>query len=218
MPQHTLMVNYLRNHISFKFFSSLKRLQVVDLITRSGVFEAKNVSLSTDNFLYTLNEFQKFTYARMDTGINFHFFGRPTFISEILTEYGLCYTFNLATSKEMYDTETVSAEFFHEYLTTLSGFPAFNETIPRFIAPTTAIFIYINAIQSYYDKIFNRLHDAHLVFVHDPYELPTVSMNRFSIDKNVLSTLHVEPIFNSIDESLFDLSINEYDMDLMFCN
>jgi hypothetical protein len=137
-----------------------------------------------------------------------NYFAKPTLLSETLMEYGLCYTFNLAAIEHFYDLNLVAADFYHQHFTSYNQ-KAVNITIPRTISLTTSLVIYVNALQTYYDKIFNGLHDGHWIYVHDPFELPTKFSDRFFMHKDVSATLIIEPLHNMIDESLNDLNIVE---------
>ena len=153
-------------------FFSVKRLQVVDLVTRHGTFERLNLKIPTDTFLYNFNEFRKFTKAN-HTSVNFNYFGLPTLLSEILTEHGFCYTFNLATYEELYNSELVAADFYHDYFSTIYDTPPADGKFPRLISGVTSLVVFVRAPATYYDKIFNGLRDGHLIYIHDAYELPT---------------------------------------------
>lgn len=194
--------------IFFLFFHSLRRLQVVDLVTRSGIFEKKNISIPTDNFLHTFNEFHKFLFND-DVEWKFYFLTRYSKFSQVLTDHGFCYTFNLAITKEMFNENSISTEFFHEHFGA-GNIPNQTDTaIPRLIPFAAILRILIKSSKSYYKKIDNGLYEGHIIYIHDPYELPSRTTNRIFMRNGQTSMLNIEPIFNTIDDSLDELQINE---------
>lgn len=109
-------------------------------------------------------------------------------------------------NEEVYDTNLISADFFHQYFS-ITGNPL-PEVVPIYATSSTKLEIFIITKEFYCEKIFNGIQDGYIVYVHDPYELPTKSSNHVNILKNGKIILNVEPILNAIDESLVNLNID----------
>lgn len=186
----------------------MRRLQVVDLVTRQGTFSLKNISISTDNFLYYFNELAKFQIT-VHSSVNIRSSGLDTAISEVLTEHGLCFTYNLAKIEDIYHIDKISADFYHDYFLLTFGSPYALETIPRKIKSNSGLSVSAGAFQYFYDNIFNGRYDGHLVYIHSPFELPTTSSNQIFLQKDTYLKTWVEPQLNVVDESLEDLNVEE---------
>jgi hypothetical protein len=131
-------------------------------------------------------------------------------LSEILTEHGLCLTYNLAHSTDIYDHEAISADFYHEYFSISSiKQQVSTEQVPRRIKANAELSFSIGAFQHFYDEIFNGRYDGHLFYIHDPYELPTTSSTKIYLQKDTYLKAFVEPQLNAVDESLESLEIHE---------
>lgn len=91
-------------------FFSLKRLQVIDLVTQSGIFHHKNISIPTSDFLQIINTFDKEDNSRVR---NFYVWHNvyDTSVSEIITDIGLCNTINMANLSDVLHTDVVSRDF-----------------------------------------------------------------------------------------------------------
>lgn len=133
-----------------------------------------------------------------------------TKVSQILTEHGLCFTFNLAAPEAMYDVDLVTFDLIHEYFYCHYGKGAKTfELMPRKINKTGECVMFPNAPQWFYDRIMNGVYDAHFVYIHDPYELPTHSIQKYPLHFSSNMDLHVEPKLYAIDSSLDDLNPTE---------
>lgn len=198
---------FLKTKLKFDTCCSLQRLQIVDLITRHGTFERNNFSIPTDNFLNVANEFGKFFGSLHTRQTSIRWIEKGAVLSEVMTEHGLCYVFNLAMSEEIYNTNLVQADLFHEYFSDNRSDVAI---VPRRISTDTVLYGYYQSTQDNYNKIFNKIHDGQTIYIHDPYELVTVSS--YAIKNNKHGSLYVllEPKLYSIDESLMDLDPIEY--------
>ncbi|KAL7014647.1 hypothetical protein ACKWTF_016044 [Chironomus riparius] len=95
---------------------TLKRLQIIDLITKSGIFQRQNISIPTDDFLAIIN-----TFSKHFDGIQLYRWHNifNSYSSEIITDMGLCNTINIANLSDVLHTDVVSHDF-HYQLTYLS--------------------------------------------------------------------------------------------------
>lgn len=177
------------------------------MITRHGTFQRKNLTISTDHFLSIANDFEKFTLSWF-VGVGFNYHKKITVNSEILTQHGLCFSFNLAVSEHFFNSDLVSTDFLHEYFKLQWKSEKFNETVPKNIDTMTQLEFFFHVREMFYDRTVNGIFDGHFVYVHDPYELPILSFP-YPMHRHNHMYLFVEPILIEIDESLYDLTPEE---------
>lgn len=136
--------------------------------------------------------------------------GQTSFISEILTEFGLCYSFNLAISDNVVDKNLTSPNFHYSHFT-IHNYPlGRTEKIPRKINTCDKGYsIAAWSSEEYYKFVHNLHQDDHLIFIHDPYEYPTRSSVSMSLNRNSIINVLLNPIFYGIDESLKNFNIQE---------
>jgi hypothetical protein len=135
--------------------------------------------------------------------------GIDTIVSEIMTEHGLCLTFNLAKIEDVYDVDRISADFYHEYFAINIDPSYLVQIVPRKVKTNSGFSLSAAAFQNFYDEIFNSQYDGHLIYIHSPYELPTTLSNPIFLQKDIYLKGWMEPQLNVIDESLEDMEIQE---------
>ncbi|KAL7013324.1 hypothetical protein ACKWTF_015331 [Chironomus riparius] len=211
LSYYELLQKLERNEVKIEDLNEriLRRLQVVDLVTRQGTFNLKNISIPTDNFLYNFNEFSKFQVT-IHSSVNIRSSAQDTAVSEILTEHGLCFTYNLAAVNDIYNVDAeLTADFFHDYFLITFKSPNLKETVPRKVKASALVSVSASAFPYFYDEIYNGRYDGHLIYIHSPYELPTESSNQIFLQKDTFLKAQVEPQLNVVDVSLEDLDIKE---------
>ncbi|CAG9811153.1 unnamed protein product [Chironomus riparius] len=188
----------------------LKRLQVIDLVTNRGTFQKLNFLIPTDDFLDVINEFAK-EFIITSTSMNFEWIKElKLFGNEVITPWGLCFTFNMAHSRDMLNLNITSSDFHYQYTAAIApDYEKFvhqlSEPIPRKISTIKAGF-FANIMPNYQDfeQAIEDDIDGYLFIIHDPYELP--SRNAKSLRAKLLFRTNVilGPLLNEIDESLHD--------------
>jgi len=155
----------------FPFFS-LKRLQVVDLIKNLGTFQKINYSIPTDDFLDVINQFSK----EFDDFLSIVFYWIGTYqnrMSEIITPWGLCFTYNIAFSHDLLNHNTTSSDFYYENTLRLIQITKPNqpiEDLPKRISTANAgLWVGFNKLNQAVDL---RV-DGYTSLFHDPFELPS---------------------------------------------
>lgn len=171
-----------------------------------------NVSISTDNFIAQLLEFSNFYgYMSGDKGnwTNKHHIN----YTEVISQKGLCYTFNFPTAEKFFNLDAVSSDF--NYNKTKSV--VFEETEPFFDYPlstssselgmfasvrtdhhslvnhfkTKVVFVPMNSVEN----------GIHLTF-HDPYEIISKdSPNHFAM-YNQSTLFKINPTKVNYDDSI----------------
>lgn len=136
----------LSNKIFINF--SLKRLQIIDLITKSGIFYRQNISIPTDDFLVMINTFNK----DFDAGQFYRWHNIfNSYSSEIITDMGLCNTINIANLSDVLHTDVVSHDFHYE-LTYMTSYDIHkNLTRPLRTATSSAGLDVIMTVESDFD-------------------------------------------------------------------
>lgn len=184
---------------------SLKRLHVIDLVTNRGIFNRLNFSISNENFLNILNEFEKeFLYYDLSTLFYFQYTSSH-FISEILTPYGLCLTFNVASSEDMLNSNTTSDDFHFKYFT--SGYPSDGPPkrtkFPRKDSKYPSGLKVVTTVHREVDAVAIKRHfDGYYFLLHDPFELPSSFSKKFLMYFGRGNVLKINPQINTIDSSI----------------
>jgi Amiloride-sensitive sodium channel len=212
---------------------SLKRLQVADLVSRRGIFDRRNFSIPIDDFLDVINQFQK-SIDSSNVKLEAVWLNIFTVLfAEIITEFGLCYTFNIANYSKLFSDPDISDDFhYHFNLLDDKKYEDAGEDYPFKIASTTnglsakyefysldffdstvfvrTIFLLGNLIQ-YMTSVFffNKENNGIKVLIHDPFELPSRDSLHINADINLNVFLFVDPTLKSIDDSMIDLSPDE---------
>lgn len=143
--------------------------------------------------------------------VNFHWIQDDTLMSEIMTEKGFCFSFNLAPAEAMLDADTVSADLMHEYFFVKNApkIHKIQQVFPKTINVIEFFDFFFNVRQDFYDSIRNGIFEGHFVYIHDPYELPIESLHPYPIHPYLHTDLYLEPIMLTIDDSLKDLTPHE---------
>ncbi|KAG5668707.1 hypothetical protein PVAND_016636 [Polypedilum vanderplanki] len=195
---------YLSN--KFHWIESLKRLQVVDLLSQRGTFAKINFSIPTDDFLDVINEFDK-TYIFKEIYSFFWVTQGYTGITEILTEFGLCTNFNIVLATELFNINLITKDFHyvHEY-NKFSIRINYTEQIPRRVARGKQTFL-LQAFSYKWDTIWEF--NGHTLFLHNSYEIPTKFTLTKMINYKELTNIFIEPHIMAIDESIENESIKD---------
>jgi hypothetical protein len=176
----------------------------VDLIRNYGIFNKINFSVPTDDFLDICNEFQKQLYSAY-----FYWISIGEFVSEIITPYGLCFTFNFPKVEDFLNTNSTSNDFHFSNFHTVHFDPTIkNISLPRKIS-TSINGLYFLLSFPYHKKIIESDIDGLLFFVHDPFELPVKSTPKFNAKSFQPLEIKIDPEINTIDDSLLSYSPEE---------
>ncbi|KAG5679881.1 hypothetical protein PVAND_009418 [Polypedilum vanderplanki] len=180
----------------------LKRLQVADIMTNRGILTKLNISASTDDFLDVLNEF------RSDFVVDFLWNQlKGTKFSSILTEFGLCRTFNLTLPEDLFHKDLISDDFDHKYYSTFSREKTFDykQIIPRRAnSVDDTVFFEAECFEILLTETFKF--EGQILMIHNPYELPNIQTKSIIInvrDNSVVNVRLIPEMFD-IDESLYD--------------
>lgn len=130
------------------------------------------------------------------------------FISEILTHFGLCYTFNVAYVDDVLHMNSTSNDFHYDYydlddeLVVEYKFVR-PKSLPRKITSSfTGLQIYFSTLNIFYHEIFERNPNVHVIYIHDPFELPSMDSKMLNINNNQIISLVFDADLNTIDDSL----------------
>jgi len=182
------------------FNFSLKRLQVIDLITNRGIFNKINYSVPTDDFLEITNQFRKDLYS----DLNFFWINEDQqFVAEIITQWGLCFTYNIAFSHDLLNIDSTSDDF--HYIYTPRWYEKINfdhENFPVRIS-TSKVGLRVGFFPDF-ENLEGLLKTQYTVLFHDPFELPSKNSKIMELNIYYQTNVLVVPQLNSIDESLVD--------------
>lgn len=176
------------------------------MLTKRNTFAFINISIPTDDFVDVINHFAK-EFDDSATSIIVHFTGeKRSYISEIITTWGLCFTFNMAFSHDLLNLNVTSDDFHYQLFlestiyNTINPPPVF---LPRSSPSSNAgltIEIYSSTLE--YDEIIFNDFRGFIVMVHDPFELPSKKSKllRLGYDRNLKVIIDAQ--MNKIDESV----------------
>lgn len=182
---------------------SLKRLQAVDLIVNKGTFNKINFTIPANDILEVLNEFEK------EFKIQFAYFNwgsSEDLISEIITPYGLCITFNMAMADDFINLNLTSDDF-HIKLFPSNDYQVNEpEYIPRKISNSILGLYIVIYIETRFLEKTDIDRDDLMMILHDPFELPFSSQSKFLLGSFLSSEFKIYPEFYTIDDSLINYS------------
>lgn len=192
-------------------------LQVVDLVTNRGVLSKFNFSIPTDTFLDDINEFLK-EFATFPSKIVFLLVRQnQEFITEIITPWGLCFTYNIAFSYDLLRKNTTSNDFHYVYVNKMfkAALESFTfESKPmdfpyQLSASKAGLWVgFGKDIYPLEDIIYNDF-DGYVVLLHDPYELPSKNSKVIRFNKRLQTKILIDPQISTIDESLLEFEPTE---------
>lgn len=164
--------------------------------------------MPANDFLDIINEFHK----EFDSiFISFYWLNQQDFVSEIITPYGLCFSFNLPTADDFIVKNLTSNDFHYElfYPTAVSR-PVEVELLPRKTS-TSIDGLYMMLYIMYYNlELVDADIDGLLMFFHDPFELPTSSSVKYVARSYQASEIKIQSEIYSIDDSLIKYSPERY--------
>ncbi|KAL7014646.1 hypothetical protein ACKWTF_016044 [Chironomus riparius] len=194
---------------------TLKRLQIIDLITKSGIFQRQNISIPTDDFLAIIN-----TFSKHFDGIQLYRWHNifNSYSSEIITDMGLCNTINIANLSDVLHTDVVSHDF-HYQLTYLSHTDIHrNFTRPFRTSTSSAGLDVLMDMESDYDVDVQyysppwisslKIRGAYLL-IHDPYELPSTDSLIISANVDTMMNIWLNPELIKTDDLLKEYSLKD---------
>lgn len=191
----------------FCVYFSLKRLQVVDTMLNLEVFAKTNLTFPKDDFLDVLNEFDKEFLNNLGE-VCFEFRQNYyRYVSEVITHYGLCFTYNIAFPHDLLNFNLTSDYFNFQIFRTCSPYTKKStheiQEIPRnetsYPNGLKLIFM-INLV----NKAIKRSVSGYYLFLHDPFELPSSNSKKYFININGEFQIKVNPQINQIDDSIAD--------------
>lgn len=206
-----LNTKYSKKNNKIYYIFRLKRLQIVDIMTKRFTFSKINFSIPADDFLDVINEFNK--DLEPDTALVFFWIDdQQEYITEIITPYGLCYTFHIAFSHDLLYVNSTSDDFHYQYTLRHVELPHNRNRPPKKFPKkisTSELGLWVGF--GYYDDEIPYLQQAttnplsgHVVMVHNPFELPTWNSPVFKYSLKLQTRILIDLQKNSIDESLYE--------------
>lgn len=169
-----------------------------------------NKSIPTDDFLDVTNQFFKRIEEFFE--ITFFWIGEyQYFISEIITKWGFCYSYNMAFSHDVLNLNLTSKDFHyliaHRYINqnewTYQQPP---KKLPKRLFISN-IGLWVGFGFEYEGQtrgLESDLFDGYTILIHNPYELPSEKSRMFRFHSNTRSHVPIDVQINAIDETLLD--------------
>ena len=139
------------------------------------------------------------------------------YISEIITPWGLCHTFNMAYSHDLLDLNSTSDDFHYHHAYRRDHIVyrdryQMNKNFPKQISTSSqGLWVGFSFLPStFFDEYVQNDFDGYVVLFNDPFELPTFNSKVLKFNINYKTTILVNPQLNSIDESLYEYEPAEY--------
>lgn len=204
----------LNFHTQTSYFR-LKRLQVIDILTKRGVFFAKNLQIPNDKFLDVLLELEKNFFQNLYSGLFWK--GEDNVnLTEIMTELGFCYSFNIVKSSDLLNIQSTSNDFHYKFIdSSMSIKGVFEDEGEKKVLSSqlglmgTTIWNTISKDWRPVDDIANFEIDGILLLLHDPFELPSSNSIKIPVIANRSIQIWIEPEIHGVDESIVDFSSKE---------
>lgn len=137
------------------------------------------------------------------------------YISEILTQWGLCITFNIAFSHDLMKLNSTSCDFhYHNTIRNIGPKNYWHDPppteLPKNIS-TSKAGLWVGLIR---EKVKNkefigRKFDGYTVLFHNPFEIPSKNSKVINFNPNLQTKVLIRPQMNMIDQSLVGYEPNE---------
>lgn len=182
------------------------------MITNQDVFSKLNFSIPTDDFLDVINEFDKEFLLSYEV-LNYSFiFDGTQYVSEIITQHGLCFSFNIAYSNDMFDYNFTSSDFhynifpmgfIHNFLPEFPILPRKDSLYPYGLK--TGLYLNNNKTKN----AVKRDYEGYDFILHDPFEMPSSSSSKYLFRSDTKVDIKVVAQINTIDDSIAHYHPNE---------
>lgn len=190
----------------------LKILQVFDLVLNRGIFEKLNFTIPTDDIINDFNEVGKEFPLELRNLVILLGNSYNNYVSEIITPWGLCHTFNMALSHDTLHFNSTSEDFYFEHIYSTDQY--YGEWIrspkifPKKISTSSQkLWVGIDHRGQLYIKEYAQNDfDGYVVLFHDPHELPSYHSKLLKFSIKLRTNIIVRPQLNTIDESLYEYS------------
>lgn len=127
------------------------------------------------------------------------------YLTEIVTQWGLCFTYNIAYSSNLLNINATSDDFHYVYAPRWLQDDNLNDRLREFPDRTSTSKA---GFRAKFNPNFNNLVDMighqYTIILHDPYELPTENSKVMKFNIYYQTNVLVVPQLNSIDESLVE--------------
>jgi len=133
-------------------------------------------------------------------------------MSEIITEWGLCFTFNIAFSHDLLNINSTSNDFHYQHQhRKISNVPIQRppQILPKRVS-TVKSGLWVGFEKNLYkNEVIENDFNGYLVLLHDPFELPSKKSKIVNFNLKFQTEIIVDPLINAIDESLIEYESNE---------
>lgn len=137
---------------------------------------------------------------------------QQNYMSEIITPWGLCFTYNIAFNHDLLNLNAVSDDFHYEHTTRVIPNARMERKptkMPKTISTSKAgLWVGFGRTHIEDEGVKNDF-NGYVVLFHDPFELPSKMSKIVKTNFDHRTKVFVEPQLNSIDESLYDYEPKE---------
>lgn len=130
------------------------------------------------------------------------------YISEIITPWGLCLTYNIAFSQDLLNINATSDDFHYLYVNKMydgSGyiFATKPTDIPRKVSSSKAgLWVGFGKFNFDFTKRIYNDFDGYVVLLHNSYELPSKNSKLLRFNEQLQTNILIDPQISTTDESL----------------
>jgi len=130
------------------------------------------------------------------------------YMSEIITPWGLCFTYNIAFSPDLLNISSVSDDFHNDHTSRIIAIKSLNQRkptkMPKKISTSKAgLWVGFGTTHLEDEGVENDF-NGYVVLFHDPFELPSKMSKIVNTNFDIRTEVFVDPQLNSLDESLND--------------
>lgn len=181
----------------------MKRLQVIDLIGNFKVFNQLNYSIPADDIVDVFNEFEKHSHTNNNQfsfklAMNFYYYQ-----AEIITPYGLCFTFNSVESSKLLNVNETSNDFHFELLP-IHNKVRLPELPMRDLKRSMGLLISLQMMREDYNITISNEFSGFYIILHDSFELPSSSSKTYVLNRDENIEIKINPQEIVADESILN--------------
>lgn len=157
-----------------------------------------------------MNDFEKeFLYGTMSIAF-FWIDELKEYVTEIMTPWGLCITYNAAFNHDLMNQNLTSSDLHYQSTRKMVAdqriykFETEPKEMPQKISTSKAgLWVGFNLLRENMKKLARNQFEGYTMIFHDSHELPSANSKVLNLNLRFHSTILIDPRLNSIDESLY---------------
>lgn len=132
------------------------------------------------------------------------------YASEIMTQWGLCFTYNIAFSHDLLHVNVTSDDFHYEHANKAAltnpkmyEYETAPKEMPQSLSTSKAgLWVGFDLGNADKSKLARNTLEGYTIILHDAYELPSANSQILNLNLRFQTSILINPSINSIDETL----------------